>query len=77
MRRRIRTGPCTAQTAVRRAGWSCFRTWVVLAILESSPYPGVGGLVCRWHGRLGGDAAAWNRSKRVASKRGVWRSMRW
>jgi hypothetical protein len=44
IRRRIRTGPCTAQTAVRRAGSSCSRTCVVLAILESSPHPGVGGL---------------------------------
>jgi hypothetical protein len=43
IRRRIRTGPCTAQTAVRRAGSSCSRTCVVLAILESSPHPGVGG----------------------------------
>ena len=43
MRRRIRTGPCTAQTAVRRAGSSCSRTCVVLAMLESSPHLGVGG----------------------------------
>jgi hypothetical protein len=43
IRRRIRTGPCTAQTAVRRAGSSCSRTCVVLAILESSPHPEVGG----------------------------------
>jgi hypothetical protein len=43
IRRRIRTGPCTAQTAVSRAGSSCSRTCVVLAILESSPHPGVGG----------------------------------
>jgi hypothetical protein len=43
MRRRIRTGPCTAQTAVRRAASSRSRTWVVLAILESSPHPGAGG----------------------------------
>jgi hypothetical protein len=44
IRRRIRTGPCTAQTAVRLAGSSCSRTCVVLAMLESSPHPGVGGL---------------------------------
>jgi hypothetical protein len=43
IRRRIRTGPCTAQTAVRLAASSCSRTCVVLAILESSPHPGVGG----------------------------------
>jgi hypothetical protein len=44
IRRRIRTGPCTAQTAVRRAVSSCSRTASSLAILESSPHPGVGGL---------------------------------
>ena len=37
MRRRIRTGPWTAQTAVRFTGSSCSSTCVVLAMVESSP----------------------------------------
>jgi hypothetical protein len=37
MRRRIRTGPWTAQTAVRFTGSSCSSTCVVRAMLESSP----------------------------------------
>jgi hypothetical protein len=37
MRRRIRTGPWTAQTAVRFTGSSCSSTCMVLAMLESSP----------------------------------------
>ena len=37
MRRRIRTGPWTAQTAVRFTGSSCSSVCVVLAMLASSP----------------------------------------